>query len=188
MKNKIAQNLIKFLDKWKVLFSIILSIFVLLVQYRSCSISNEAINLTMEANNINKVTAEDSWSFHRNKFIEIDDELKDWEHKKNLKRNGISPHSIEDMEIELTKSKLQIPSKVMKLYKNRQEEYETLKDMLKVYQPFKERFSKIDLTLPVSPNLPLFSGTGNAVIRPLNASDNGTVGPSRNNESKRTKK
>ena len=159
MINNIVENLIKFLDKWKVIFSIILSIFVLLVQFRSCSISNEAINLAKEANSINKVTAEDSWTFHLNKFIEIDDELKDWEHKKSLKRNGISPHSIDDMEIELTKSKLQIPSKVMKLYKKRQEEYETLKDMLKVYQPFKERFSKLDLTLPLSPKLPLFSGT-----------------------------
>lgn len=124
---------------------------------KAIKISEEAINLSKEANSINKVNAENLLSLHRDNFIEIDEKLKDWEQGKGLKRTGISPQSIEEMQSELTELNLSIPAEIIKIYKKRQREYETLSFMVETYQPFKERFSKLDLTLPALPNLPSFS-------------------------------
>jgi hypothetical protein len=134
----------------------------------STGIAKEANSLAKKANDKTErfaiINAEVQWDSIRDSHDKIDISLQEWEKNKNLKKKGKIIESRNELDRELRL--IDAPDYIKHLYIKRFEKYQIMKNVAKQYEPFLQRMSNIDFSLPEPPRLPSVTiiGGGNVSI------------------------
>ena len=138
-----------------------------IVSIKSCSISKKAQQTSENANKISKETRAQSktfsaiqawatWSSLITGYWDTENRLVRWEKEKKLKREILTPSSLQKFEELLSEleKKVEMSVEIKQLYRVRHQKYEILKKIKEEYAPFTEQFASIDFTLPLAPKIP----------------------------------
>ena len=113
--------------------------------------SEEALN---EAKKYAEVNSQIMWNSLRDAYDSADREVLEWEQANNLRRVA-QPVKTPEALIELL-DRLKISDEGRRLYIKRFDKRMSLIKASEVYEPYKERLSNLDFTLPTAPLLPSY--------------------------------
>jgi hypothetical protein len=130
------------IDRWLAIIAIIIAGISLWITY--CANEN--------SKSFDQVTAETQWHKLQEEFFAADTQLKEWEKKEGLIRDGIKPDSTEKLQEGL--QRLNCSPQIEEIYHKRWRIWNTLRQMENAYAPFNKRVISLDLTLPDHPALP----------------------------------
>ncbi len=136
--------------------ALIFSVIALCTSEDANVISKEAKDLTETAT---VITAEVQWNDLLSRYNEVDDQIRQWEESKGLKRNGPEIENTNQLDqyikvLSRPRSKHKPTAEIIRLYHRRLGIYESLKNVAKQYEPVKDRLQRIDFTLPNPPRRP----------------------------------
>lgn len=123
----------------------------LIISIRACSLSKESNEISMRFSEIN---AEVQWNNLLTLYNEVDDQIREWEVSKGLKRDGRAIENQKQLEKylkTLSQTGKKPPPDIVRCYKLRFERYESLKIVAQRYDAVKERLHNIDFVMPSPP-------------------------------------
>lgn len=160
---QILNNTLCWLSRFKdVLYvvSVMVSIGLFIVAVRACSNAQKANRIATEAlkqsNQFNAITAEVQLDQLVKSYREVDDQLRTWEQSAQIKRDkdkDVPAKTREELDTQL--QQFQAPENIKVLYLLRFERYQSLLNVSKQYEPFKDRLKYVNSALPVPPRLPV---------------------------------
>jgi hypothetical protein len=140
---KTIKNLINLDGNVSAWITIFISILSLIVSLKTCSDSQK----------FSEINAEVQWSTLLEYYQNVDNEIRQWEESKWLKRSGevIENRNALDVFLKKLKSDFGASDHIIRLYRDRSDRYDSLSNIAKRYEEVRDRMKNLDIKIPEPP-------------------------------------
>lgn len=140
-------NIRKFLTNH---ISIFIALIAIIISFLSLI---NSIRTRSESRIFGEINTEVQWSTLLDNYQKVDNEIRQWEESKGMKRNGDIIKNRNQLDVFLNKLKTDFGANdyIIRLYIDRSDRYESLLNVAKRYEVVSDRLKNIDFNLPAPP-------------------------------------